>query len=363
MYDFSKKITKFHDNHIRLTLVEQGDMRKRRDLNRERIISGLADAKRPEPTEWITQGGYAQKTMTQPPEGDEASRYDIDMGVVFDEGESKTPTTMREWVRDALERKATSLKDPPVSKQKCVRVVYAEGYQCDFPVFRTAPTFVEGYELASGSEWVASDPAAMNDWIEGQIAMLSPGANGSKQLRQVIRAIKYFAKVCSYRKNLKFPSGLVATSVAIECYVPSTGRFDHSVRETLRNVANRSEYAAVYANGVCISDDKDVARLERLKNAASDAVEALDRLDGDDCDDQTAAKAWKKVFRHSYFDEIQKSEGSTSQRAEESANETELTAAGLLAGLGLSEKETDSRGMKAVEEIEVKGSSSKPWLY
>ena len=133
--------------------------------------------------------------------------------------------------------------------------------------------------------------------------------------------------------------------------------------QALRNVANRSEYAAVYANGVCISDDKDVARLERLKNAASDAVEALDRLDGDDCDDQTAAKAWKKVFRHSYFDEIQKSEGSTSQRAEESANETELTAAGLLAGLGLSEKETDSRGMKAVEEIEVKGSSSKPWLY
>ena len=48
--------------------------------------------------------------MTQPPENDEESRYDIDLGVVFEEDDAAGPRTTRDWVRDAIARKATNLK-------------------------------------------------------------------------------------------------------------------------------------------------------------------------------------------------------------------------------------------------------------
>src|SRR5690606_31751012 len=112
---------------------------------------------------------YAQKTMVQPPEADQESRYDIDLGMVFDEAEAAAPRTTRGWVRDAIARKASNLKNEPLIKKKCVRVIYADGYQCDFPVFRRRWTGTRwAYELSDGDEWVSSDPAAINKWIDLQ---------------------------------------------------------------------------------------------------------------------------------------------------------------------------------------------------
>src|SRR5690554_5110767 len=136
MYDFSKEIFKFHDQHITLTRGQQNDMRSRREANLKRIKAGLEELGKPSVAETINQGGYAQKTMTQPPEANEDSRYDIDMGVVFDKDDSVGPKSTRRWVRDAIARKAVNMKNDPELKKKCVRVVYANGYQCDFPVFR-----------------------------------------------------------------------------------------------------------------------------------------------------------------------------------------------------------------------------------
>ena len=82
MYDFSADLKSFHDLHVRLSNPQQADMRRRRNANRDRIIAGLAELGKPAMIERINQGGYAMRTMTQPPEGDEESRYDIDMGVV-----------------------------------------------------------------------------------------------------------------------------------------------------------------------------------------------------------------------------------------------------------------------------------------
>ena len=112
--------------------------------------------------------------MTQPPESDQESRYDIDLGIVFDQDDAKGPRTTPDWVRQAIARKATNMKNDPVTKKKCVRVVYADGYQCDFPMFRRRWTDAGWrYELSSGDEWVASDPAAMNQGIEREVSWKS----------------------------------------------------------------------------------------------------------------------------------------------------------------------------------------------
>lgn len=350
MYDFSKKITSFHDTHVTLSMSLRNDMKARRDANRDRIIAGLKDGGKPAPVEWINQGGYAQRTMTQPPEGDEESRYDIDMGVVFAEADAKTPATMKKWVRDAIAAKATNMKNEPEVKPKCVRIVYADGYQCDFPVFKNAPKISEGYELAANEFWLRSDPKSMNKWVEDSVSSLSP-SEAIAQLRPIIRLVKYFAKVYGYKKRVKFPSGLLATAIAVECYRPSEGRIDHAFRETLRAISMRSQLSPVFANGVQISDAKDVARITRLIDCAKDAVSALDELDSSNADENLANKAWKKVFRHSFFEPPEQKPASGSSGFAKST----------ASAFGISAAEQAARAQSAASDLIKNKAASKPF--
>jgi hypothetical protein len=122
----------------------------------------------------------------------------------------------------------------------------------------------------------------MDTWIDQQVSVKSPETSGSYQLRRVIRMGKFFAKTHSNRLNRKFPSGLVATALFIEAYVPMEGRDDQAFRETLRAISYRSRYSPVYANGLQVSDDKDTNRMGRLIEEAAASVVELDKLDADD---------------------------------------------------------------------------------
>ena len=359
MYDFSKEITKFHEDHVRLTNNQRADMRKRRDANLVRIKAGLAELDKPSIAETISQGGYAQKTMTQPPEADQDSRYDIDLGVVFEQDDAAGPRTTRGWVRDAIARKATNIKNAPETKKKCVRVIYADGYQCDFPVFRRRWT-VDGwtYELSAGDDWDASDPRSINVRIDEQVSTKSPEASGSYQLRRIIRMGKYYTKAHAARLNRKLPGGLAVTALFIEAYVPVDGRDDEAFRETLRVISYRSKYSPVYANGMQISEDKDTDRIERLIDVAESSVEELDKLDGDDTTESHVGKAWKKVFRHSFFDEF----------VERAAKNVLTPGVGLAtavlpsqAAAALSDAERTERLEAAVRTRTESGRGGKPW--
>lgn len=367
MYDFSKRICKFHDDHVRLTNDQRAAMRRRRETNLERIECGLKENNKPALVETINQGGYAQKTMTQPPENDQQSRYDIDLGVVFEEDDAASPRTTRNWVRDAIACKATNLKNDPETKKKCVRVVYSEGYQCDFPVFRRSWTgAVWKYELSSGDEWISSDPAAMNKWIETTVATKSPEKSGSYQLRRIIRLGKFFSKTHSSRLDRKFPGGLVATALFIEAYMSVEGRDDEAFRETLRTLSNRSKYSPVYANGIQISDDKDIDRIGRLIEQAKDSVRELDKLDASNTTHSGANKIWKTVFCHSFFKEEAKDAGNDSSTSLE--KKSALAGVGLAApflgsqaAAALSDSEKMSRMEAAVSARKESGSGGKPW--
>ncbi|MGK7653206.1 cyclic GMP-AMP synthase DncV-like nucleotidyltransferase [Roseovarius sp. B08] len=367
MYDFSKRISKFHQDHVRLTNGQRADMRRRRETNLERIENGLEETNKPSIAETINQGGYAQKTMTQPPENDEESRYDIDLGVAFEEDDAAGPRTTRNWVRDAIARMATNLKNDPDTKKKCVRVVYADGYQCDFPVFRRKWSEVGWkYELSSGDEWVGSDPAAMNKWIETTVSVKSPETSGSYQLRRIIRLGKFFSKTHSSRLNRKFPGGLVATALFIEAYISAEGRDDEAFRKTLRALSNRSKYSPVYANGIQVSDDKDTDRIGRLIDLAKESVKELDKLDAEDATETDANKAWKSVFRHNFFEEETKEAVNNASAPLE--KKSALGAAGLAApflasqaAAALPDSEKHSRMEAAVSARQESGSGGKPW--
>ncbi len=367
MYDFSTRISNFHKQLVRLSNDQRADMRRRRETNLERIEKGLEELEKPAFKETINQGGYAQKTMTQPPEADQESRYDIDLGIVFDQDDAKGPRTTRDWVRQAISLKATNMKHAPVTKKKCVRVVYADGYQCDFPVFRRRWTDSGWrYELSSGDEWIASDPAAMNQWIEREVSWKSPETSGSYQLRRIIRLGKFFTKTHAARLKRSFPGGLVATALFIECYAADDGRDDKSFRETLLNLSQRSKHSPVYANGVQVSDDKDTDRIGRLIDQAKDSVRELDKLDADDTTDSDANKIWKTVFRHSFFEDDSKNAANSANAPLE--KKSALGGAGLAAPFLASEaaasithSEKQSRMEAAVSARKESGSGGKPW--
>lgn len=366
MHDFSKNISKFHDDKVRLTNDQRADMKRRRDTNLQRIGAGLNELNKPEFVEVINQGGYAQRTMTQPPEKDQESRYDIDLGVVFEDEAAAGPRTTRNWVKDAITLKATSIKNDPETKQKCVRVVYGDGYQCDFPVFRRRANGTSWtYELSSGEDWIASDPSSMNKWIDSQVSIQSHEAKGSYQLRRIIRLGKFYSKTHSSRYNRKFPGGLVATALFIEAYVSVVARDDEAFRETLRVISTRSKHAPVFANGQQISDEKDVDRIGRLIDEALKSVEELDKLNAQDITDVDAKKAWKKVFHHSFFDATTKGviESFAVAPEKKSVFGTSLAAPFLAseAVAKLSDTEKVDRMEAAVSARRESGEASKPW--
>lgn len=368
MFDYASEIAGFHAECVRLTNPQRADMRSRRQTNLDRVKNGLKELEKPAYVDTINQGGYAQKTMIQPPEADQESRYDIDLGIVFEEADAAGPRTTRGWVRDAIAHKATNMKNAPESKKKCVRVVYADGYQCDFPVFRrrlkqSGNDYI--YELSSGDDWVASDPRSMNNWIEKQVCDRSPEKAGSYQLRRIIRLGKFFSKTHANRLSRQFPSGLVATSLFINCYVPIEGRDDESFRETLRHLSARSQYEIAWANGVQVSDAKDVERIRRLIEQAGASVQDLDHLEASDVTESDARKAWKKVFCHSYFDELVEEAVTGSSTA---SDQLFAASAGLAApfiasqaAAALSSQERSARLDAAVNVRRESGGGSKPW--
>lgn len=196
-----KEILKYQSEEVRLPTAGRTEMRTRRDTNRKRLKTGLANNGSPLPVGCRTQGSYAMHTMVQ----DEYNEFDIDDGVYFEAGDlvgprgaPMSPLQVRQMVWDALQDDRFS--HPPELKKNCVRVKYSEGYHVDVPAYRRSKTtdvwsgkVAYSYELAS-SNWRESDPKAVTKWFDETNAALSPSTEGEGQFRRIVRLLKMFAK-------------------------------------------------------------------------------------------------------------------------------------------------------------------------
>src|SRR5260221_436474 len=128
MHNCSGDILTYHNDEVTLLEEERKEMRDRRNVNRDRLKSGLKKADKPSPQELKSQGSYAMRTMTQHPEKD----YDIDDGIYFAKeslvgprGGEMSALDARQMVRDAVDD--DSFNTPPEVKKNCVRVHYDAG--------------------------------------------------------------------------------------------------------------------------------------------------------------------------------------------------------------------------------------------
>jgi hypothetical protein len=310
MYDCANDVLAYHDQNVTLPGAERTEMRDRRNANRDRLKRGLIRDGKPAPREFVSQGSYATKTMTQHP----AKDYDIDDGVYFDKadlvgdrGAEMSALQARQMVRDALDD--GSFKRPPEVRKNCVRVYYAVGYHVDVPVYRRVTTRdawgreTVTYELAS-SDWKRSDARKVTEWFETENTNKSPDADNGRQLRRTVRQIKGFARSRDSWKG-QVLSGFGITKLVTECFRGDAVRDDKALYDTMKAIRDRLAWNLVIQHPVTpnetITNGTDDARARFFRERLSDAIETLVPLFGMDCTRKLALKCWDKVFATTFF--------------------------------------------------------------
>jgi len=164
-------------------------------------------------------------------------------------------------------------------------------------------------ELA-GSEWKKSGPEGVTKWFDDAASGRSPDTRKGGQLRRIVRLMKVFSKTVT---AIKPPSGLIISVLAIDkhCYFAHETRDDISLYESMRLVYDRligdpDVYHPI--TGECLTEGDVATRMEAFKDRLEAALKELQVLFDEDCDEAKARKAWKKVFKHEFFDEEQKLE-------------------------------------------------------
>ena len=316
MHDCHEDLEAFHDEKVTLPGDERREMRKRRDINRDRLRDGLDRAGHPQPSKFQSQGSYEHRTMVQDPKKD----YDIDDGVYFTEadligprGAELKPAKAKERVRDGLHDQQFS--KPPEVRTNCIRVYYQAGYHVDVPVYRIVESvgFFGGkttrYEIA-GSTWKESDPAAVTEWFNEANKEMSPDDTNGRQLRRVVRLLKAFARSRESWQP-RIASGFTITALVVECYRARAGRDDEALYDAMVEMRSRLGWFLrvrhPVVEGELLARFGD-AKTKFLRDKLDAALDQLDVLGRWSCDRESALKAWDKVFNTKFFSARQRAQ-------------------------------------------------------
>jgi hypothetical protein len=310
VFNCSNDVLAHHDQKVTLPQSERDEMRERRNANRDRLKRGLAKSGNPGPREFVSQGSYGMKTMTQHPEKD----YDIDDGVYFDRdalvgarGAEMTALQARQFVRDAVDD--GSFARPPEVRNNCVRVYYAKGYHVDMPVYRrivyrdARGDLYYYYEVAS-TEWKRSDARDVTAWFEEENNTQSPDKDNGRQLRRIVRQIKKFARSRESWKG-QILSGFGITKLVTECYLGNANREDVALYDTMKAIRDRFDWKLEISHPVTpnetITKNAADARARYLRDRLTEGVNTLTPLFEVGCTRATALKCWDRVFATTFF--------------------------------------------------------------
>ena len=238
MYDLCSKFNTFYRNHVVLPQEGQEELRRKKDLNIQRLKDGLEEYNEEYSTsyavvETCVQGSMAMSTIVQ----NENNNYDIDVAIVFNKSclGDKGAQATRNMVANALRRKTKQFNVEPEIKTSCVRVKYADGYHIDFAVYRRSYNESNDewiYEHA-GSDWTVRDLSGLTEWFKEE------NDNSDGKLRKVVRLSKMFCKSREYWKNM--PGGLLQTVLCQEKLQDSYDRIDELFYYTMKQVVDRLE--------------------------------------------------------------------------------------------------------------------------
>lgn len=310
-YDANKHLVDFHDAKIFVPESDLSVARQRRQANRSRLELGLCDDNEPSPIEFVIQGSYAMGTMVK----SEIETSDIDDGAVFDKealkgtrGGDRSASDAKEMVRKAIADHGKTFKTVPEVRKNCVRVYYDDGFHVDIPVYRKScdDSGTETKELASAGEWVLSDPAEITKWFNKQVIDKSPDETNGRQMRRIVRYLKYWSKS---RSSWNMPSGFVISILVDEAYwsgITWNKRDDLALLEVMRRIRNRLSMDKKVFRPVSpyeeVTSERTIGRNESMCDELKNAIGELSKLELADCDEKMILKALKKLFNTDYWD-------------------------------------------------------------
>ncbi|MDH5561866.1 MAG: CBASS cGAMP synthase [Deltaproteobacteria bacterium] len=280
--------------HSKVTLdgTKKESLKTSRNKLRAHLKKEFSEKNRPS-IKFQMQGSFAMKTTVNPLNGD----YDIDDGLYFKPQleERPTPETVHRWVTDAAASYPTV--DPPVDKNKCVRVPFKAGYHIDIPIYDLVKEDDDNalpYLAVKGDGWIFSDPKKLTGWFDDEVSK----HNNNGQLRRVVRYLKAWADFENQSSRSKIPCGLILTILAAEEFQDDYGDNDD---EAFGNTASVIRERLLDDDSISNPVDED----ENLRDRISDAqfnnfmerlrvlVESADTAI-DHQSEEEAAKEWKK---------------------------------------------------------------------
>jgi hypothetical protein len=283
MADCNDSIQKFL-SQITISTEQRKNLQRGRNAIKERIenyFSGEPDVKIPE---FYLQGSYALKTMVVPL--NPADEYDLDDGVYLqhtdDDMSNPTPQEASEWIIEAVKNHT---KKKPRNLKNCVRVVYANGYHIDLPVYRE----IKGQPhlgTLEGNKWIPSDARAFNDWFHERLEK-------TEQMRSCIKYLKAWKdfKGCDLK-------GIHITVLVGLNHIAVKDRDDESLTKTLEAIINYLKDNKSIANPVedeNLIEDWDSPKIDKAIKALEGFYEkATHAIDTDDVEE--AVKTWRKAF-------------------------------------------------------------------
>lgn len=317
MYDLSDELMTFYNNHVKLPQNKIDELFEKKDINIERLKSGLSKYNEENNTDYhleetYVQGSVGMHTVTQSEEDD----YDIDVGILINEekideiGSGK----IKNVILNAFEKIDVSFNTPPERLTNCIRFTYASGYQIDFAVYRNA----ENPEHA-GSEWRERNPEAIQGWFDLQKLLKG------EYLPIIIQLLKMFN---NSRNGWKMPGGLITTILVEESLATGYTRIDEILYYTLKNIIDRLNKdedvkSPVFPYKSILYNEKDRNKIEVFKNRLISYLEKLEALTKLDCSRLEALEAWGKFFNHTYWDKLYSEEEQNKYGSEKEASSKE----------------------------------------
>ena len=271
-------------SEISVTNTQRTNLQRGRDAVKERIEQYFLNELRVSEPKFCLQGSYALKTMVRPLDQED---YDLDDGVYLqhtdDDISKPTPLTVSSWIVEAVKKHT---KKKTINKKNCVRVIYADGYHIDLPVYREVK---EKFYLGTleGNKWILNDAKAFNDWFYRQLEK-------TEQMRSCIKYLKAWKDFNS--SDLK---GIHLTVLVGLNHTSFKDRDDLSIVETVQRIIdyikqNRAIYNPVDESENLIKDwtdtkiDTTINSLEIFHDEAAKALSADNKQD--------ASKIWRGIF-------------------------------------------------------------------
>ncbi len=222
MANLNYSFLKFCDK-VRLSKSKKDNLITSREANRDRIKKYFQDILKEKIPQFFQQGSFSFKTTVNPIDGD----YDVDDGVYLQNLENDfltntEPKTAQNWIAEAV-KEAT--KADVIYKPSCIRLVYANDYHLDLPVYGVKDNITYLAHCKSNT-WIENDIKGFNDWFYDRLN------NSTEQLRRNIIYLKAWADFNSYYKI----TGILITVLVCNNNISIKDRDDESLYETLKKL-------------------------------------------------------------------------------------------------------------------------------